>query len=206
MANHRKYASEEERKAAYREKYRERAKIWQKNSREKKKLQGGRQAVSNPCKHKLINLDCIKIDVGTLNRTYIDTAYIDMLVSVAFTDDEEQLLAFRTNVGKAFREWLLGQDMWDKKNRIIVMDYSMPVHKNYSANTKSFSVQLHVRRDEITDWNTTYESLSGLVDVLVETIKKTCVETGLPLRKWKSKENVELEDPAASVTAEPHAS
>ena len=206
MANHRKYASEEERKAVYRERYKERAKIWQKNSRERKKQEGGRKSVANPCKHKLINLDCIKIDVGTLNRTHIDTAYIDMLVSVAFTDDEQQLLAFRTNVSKAFREWLLGQDMWDKKNRIIVMDYSMPVHKNYSANTKSFSVQLHVRRDEITDWTSTYENLYGLVDVLVDTIKKTCVETGLPLRKWKSKEDVELADSLASCAAEPHTS
>lgn len=188
MANHRKYASLAEKKAVYKEKYRERARIWQKNAREKKQREGGRDSVANPCKHKVFKYnDALKVDIGTLNRTYIDTAYMDIMVSIAYTNDEHLLRKFRDNVSKVFNTWLKGQSMWDKVNRIIVMDYAILEHK-YNGQSKSFTIQLHVRRDEVTDWKSTVDNLKVLADLLVEEIKKTCVETGLPLKKWKSNE------------------
>jgi hypothetical protein len=180
MANHIKYHSEEERKVAMREYYRE--------YRKKEVTKKGRDSVANPCKHKVFKYnDALKVDIGTLNRTYIDTAYMDIMVSIAYTNDEHLLRKFKDNVSKAFNAWLKGQSMWDKVNRIIVMDYAILEHK-YNGQSKSFTIQLHVRRDEVEDWKSTVENLKVLADLLVEEIKKTCVETGLPLKKWKSNE------------------
>lgn len=185
MAGHRKYFTEEERRAANNEAA--------KRSRAKRIMKEGREAVSNPCKHKYLNLDCIKIDVGTLNRTYINTAYIDMLVTIAYTEDEPTLRKFCDNARASFNDWLRGQDMWDKRIRLMVTDYSIHEAKRYyTPKSKSISIQLHVRREEVTDWKSTLENLQGLVDTLVDTIKKTCDETGLPLRRWK--DNCENEE------------
>lgn len=182
MGRPHKYATEEERRAANNEA--------SKKCRAKKIEAGGREGVINPCKHKRFNLDCIKIDVGTLNRTYINTAYIDMLITIAYTEDEASLRKFCDNMRATFNDWLRGQDMWDKRNRLMVTEYAVrDMKRYYTPNSKSISVQLHVRRDEVTDWKSTLENLQGLVEVLVEEIKKTCAETGLTLRRWKDKES-----------------
>ena len=154
----------------------------------KKIMEGGREGVINPCKHKRFNLDTIKVDVGTLNRTYINTAYIDMLITIAYTEDEAVLRKLCDNLRASFNGWLRDQDMWDKKNRLMVTDYAVREAKRwYIPNSKSISAQMHIRRDEVTDWKSTLENLQGLVDTMVDTIKKTCAETGLTLRRWKDK-------------------
>lgn len=189
MANHIKYHTEEERKAANR--------AYFKKFREKQIREGGREGVSNPCKHKRISYDGIKVDIGTMNRTALDTAYIELMVTVSYTNDEKSLELFKTNVHKQFNVWLKGQDMWDKKNRIAIMECakSNPDHK---GKYKTLTFQYHVRRDEITPWKETADNLMVLVEVLLDEIKKTCDETGLVLMKWAPHAKKDLAAAAAA--------
>ena len=143
----------------------------------------GRDGVSNPCKHKTIKYDGIVIDIGTLDRTKIDTAYIEMKVTIDYTADEDIMDLYKENVHKAFNEWLFNQDMWDRKNRIAIMECAKANPKHHGK-YKMFTYQYHIRRDQITTWTSTVNNLMNLVEVLIDTIKKTCVETGLNLKNW----------------------
>lgn len=170
-----KYLTEEEAKAAKSRQFRE--------NYERKVANAGRENVSNPCKHKRVKYDGITIDIGTMDRTKLNTAYIDLKVTTSYTNDTDVLELFRDNVHKAFIDWLNGQTVWDRKNRIAVMDYDL-TQWNYKGKYKTLTFQYHVRRDEITDWDSTVDDLMKLVERLVEAIKKTCDDTGLELRVW----------------------
>ena len=177
MGRHRKYATIEEAKQA------QRANV--DKVHRMKLAQKGRNAVQKPCKHKRLYVDCIRIDIGTMDRTKLDTAYVEMFVTTTYTNDEEIIKMYERNIKDTFKKWLNDQDMWDRLHKICVVEYAA-IRKSYKGTAKSFTIQLHVRRDQdnITDWKDTYTDLMGLVDTMVDTIKRTCVETGLQLRKW----------------------
>lgn len=143
----------------------------------------GRGAVANPCKRKKIKSTGITTEIGTLDRTMLNTAYIEMSVGITYTDDIDKLYQFKSNCRSAFHEWLNGQDMWDKSKHISIFE-TAPINKSYKGIIKVFSIQCHVIRDieKITSWKTTAENLTSLVYRLTEEIKKTCVETGLELK------------------------
>lgn len=170
-----KYLTEEEAKEAQAKRVRE--------YHERKVANAGREGVTNPCRHKKIKYDGITIDIGTMDRTKLNTAFIDLKVTISYSNDTDVLELFRNNVHKAFVDWLYGQTVWDRKNRIAVMDYDL-THWNYKGKYKTLAYQYHVRRDEITDWESTVDDLMKLVECLVEAIKKTCDDTGLELRVW----------------------
>lgn len=183
MANHRKYFSEEERKAANR--------AYFKKFREKELKSKSREDVSNPCKHKRLSYDGIKVDIGTMNRITLDTAYIEIMATISYTSDDKALLLFQNNVHNAFNDWLKGQDMWDKKNRIAIMECAK-TNPDHDGKYKTLTFQYHVRRDEVTPWKETADNLMELVDVLLDEIKKTCDETGLVLTKWAPRAKKEV--------------
>ncbi len=170
-----KYDTEEEAKAAQTRQQRE--------YHERKVANAGREGVTNPCKHKKVKYDGITIDIGTMDRTKLNTAYIDIRVTTTYTNELSILEKFRTNVHRAFNTWLSEQTMWDRRNRIAIMEYNK-VDWNYQGKHKTIDYQYHIRRDEITNWDSTIENLMGLVTALVDEIKKTCDDTGLQLVKW----------------------
>lgn len=194
MGRRKKYATPEEAKAAQRA---------QNEAIRLKKIEAaGRDGVANPCKHKKMYVDNVRVDIGTLDRTKMDTAYIDMMVATSYTNDQEILDRFRFNSRKAFNDWLDHQSMWDKRHKIMVMEYPA-LNKSYNGASKSFTIQIHVRRDNPTlDWKPVADSLTDLVQYLVDEIKKTCVETGLELIKRNS-HNPSGFKSAANETTEP---
>jgi hypothetical protein len=178
MGRRKIYATVEEAKAAQRAKTEE--------QRLKKIEAAGRNGVAHPCKHKMMYVDKVRVDIGTLDRTKMDTAYVDMMVATTYTNDEDILDQFRHNSRKAFNTWIDNQDMWDKRHKIMVMEYPA-LNKSYKGASKSFTLQIHVRRVNPTlEWKPVVESLTNLVEYLIEEIKKTCVETGLELVKRNS--------------------
>ena len=153
--------------------------------RKKQLSEKTRKTVAHPCKHKKFYMEGIRVDIGTLDRTKIDTAYVDMMVTTSYTNDEEIINRFKVDARAAFNEWLDNQSMWDRRHKLCVLEYA-PINRSYAGQMKSFSLQFHIRRDELTDWTSTFENLMDLVNHLIDTIKKTCLTTGLTLRKWKS--------------------
>ena len=175
MGRKRKYATVEEAKAAQREQARK--------FREKKTKELGRSGVTNPCKHKRFKETGLRVDIGTMNRTKLDTAYIEIVATVTYINDQDILNKFKTEANKTFVDWLNHQDMWDRKNRIAVMDYDS-IRKYYNGTYKTLTFQFHIRRDVPTEWKETAENLTGLSDAIIGSIKKTCRETGLELIEW----------------------
>lgn len=191
MGRHKIYVTEEERrehKIKYEQEY-----------KQKKLEKIGRDNVEHPCKHKMYHQDGVRVDIGTMDRTKLDTAYVDMMVTTSYTNDEEIINKFKLETRKTFNDWLYGQDMWDRKHRICVLEYAA-IRKSYVGIQKSFTLQFHVRRDKTTTWNETVTNLMGLVDTIIDALKKTCDETGLELRSWKNRKSPDV---SASETAEP---
>ena len=191
MGRPKKYLTEEERK--------QRKKQYEQAYHQKKLEKLGRNNVEHPCKHKKYYQDGIRVDIGTLDRTKLDTAYVDMMVTTSYTNDEYIIDQLKRETRKTFNEWLYNQEMWDRKHRICVLECAA-INKSYAGTQKSFTLQFHVRRDEITPWNDTFTNLMELVNSVVDTIKKTCIETGLELRSWNSRKSSDL---AASDATEP---
>ena len=175
MGRKRLYETEEERKEA--------ALRYQRKHQEKVNAEAGRDGVNNPCKHRKLKHDGIVIDIGTLDRTRLDTAYVEMRVTISYTADEEILDMFKRNVHKAFNEWLFSQDMWDRRNRIAIMECAK-ANPTHPGKYKMLTYQYHVRRDVKTSWEETADNLEALVKALVTEVKKTCIATGLALKNW----------------------
>lgn len=156
-----------------------------KKSYERRLRERGRDAVTNPCKRRKIKSIGINSEIGTLDRTKINTAYIEMYVSVTYTDDDDKLKEFKMDCRDAFYDWLNGQDMWDRNKHIDIFE-TKPTNRNYKGKIKTFTLQCHVIRDfeKITSWKDTVDNLTPLVLSLIDTIKKTCLKTGLMLETW----------------------
>lgn len=137
------------------------------------------------CKKKFKYGDCVGVEIGTMNRVTIDTAYIEMVINIAYTTDDNSIYQFKHNCSRAVDDWLRSQDMWDKRNRIGILEWH-GTNRQYAGTAKSFTLQYHFRRDQTTTFKDTFDNLKGLTDILFDTIKKTCVETGLELTKWKT--------------------
>lgn len=174
MARPIKYQTQEERQAARNANNRR----WR-----LKKLEEQGRKISNPIKRVKIKRekDAIKIEIGTMDRTKLNTAYVEMFVGLEYNANYDLLFVIRDETTAAFKSWLYGQDMWDKHNYISLCD--MPERgRGYKAKVKIVSFQFHVHRTEITDFDDTVENLTGLADKLVESVKKTCENTGLKLQ------------------------
>ena len=193
MGRHKIYVTEEERKAH---------KLQYEQEYHQKKLEKlGRDNIEHPCKHKRYYQEGVRVDIGTLDRTQLDTAYVDMMVTTSYTNDEGIINQFKRETRKTFNDWLYNQEMWDRKHRICVLEYAA-IRKSYVGMQKSFTLQFHVRRDKITPWKDTYTNLMELVNSVIDTIKKTCLETGLELRSWNSRKSSDI---TASDATEPQA-
>ena len=197
-----KYTTEEEAKAAMKEK--------SEQARLARLEKAGRNSVSHPMKHKKFYQDGVKVDIGTLDRTRLDTAYIDMMVTTTYTNDKSILSQFKDAARETFRGWLDFQDMWDRKHYIFLMEYD-EIDRKYNGKNKTFSLQFHLRRNTTSTWNEMVENLSALVSDILDSLKKTCQKTGLELHKWKPgnpngrRKKTELPDDARPETTKENA-
>ncbi len=147
----------------------------------------GRNGVINPIRQVKLNFEhnSIKVEVGTMDRTRMDTAYIDMRIDVKYPDNEDDLDTLVSECGKSFRNWLYNQNMWDKHNYIYLSDIPEN-NRTYKAKVKVVTLEFHLHRNTISIFEHMVKNLNGLVDELVETIKNTCIATGMELRARES--------------------
>lgn len=174
MGRPKKYKTPEEIKMAKRISY------------EKALAKKDRSEVKCPCRHHKLKLEngLVSVDIGTMDRTKLDTAYVDMFFNVQYTDNKQLLKRFIACCKHAFYDWLSKQTMWDKERRIAYAEWK-GVNSRYEGVAKTFNVQMHMRRDKVTSWAETVDSLTDLVARLILALKETCVETGLALVKYK---------------------
>lgn len=162
-----------------------------------------REDCANSCKHTRINLQSIKYDVATMDRIALTTMYIECVISVLFTKDQEALRRLKIDIHDRIKAWLSGQDIWDKNNYIYVFEIP-ELNKRYSGSFRNVGFELHVKRmvrPVSYAWNV--RDLQPLVDCLTETIKKTCGEAGLILahRPSNNKKGFKMKDYVDGLTA-----
>lgn len=131
------YFTEEERKNAIR-KYRDK--------REKK------NGVVNMEKHFKIRKDGFTCTIGTLNRLMLNTCYVEGKVVVVAVDDFSIYKNLREVMLNDIKEYLESQDMWDKKNRILIVDVPESYKTSGLTKTNTISFQYNLIRNGRTDW------------------------------------------------------
>lgn len=131
-----------------------------------------------------------------MDRTNHMTIYITCVISVLFSNDVEAYRRLRDSIHSTINSWLDGQDAWSRKMKIFV--FEMPEeNKQYDGSFRNVDFELHLRRNTPgTSYTQNAESVMPLVDILTETIKKTCSETGLKLayRPSNNKTGMRLKD------------
>lgn len=200
MGRHKKQYTEEELLEKERKKYR----YTIENSIEK--------GVVNRCKHSKLNYDTIKYEIGTTDRITLRTMYLSCTVSILWEKDEALFRRMREDINNAINDWLSTQDTWDRKNKIYVFEIP-ETNGTYVGCFRNIKFELHVRRlAEPVSYKNSVEGMMPLVEVLNDTIKKSCESAGLVLAHRPStnskgmslKEYVEgLTDASPSEATEP---
>ena len=140
------------------------------------------RGVTNRHKRIKLNYDSIKYDIGTMDRFSLQTMYITCVMSILWTNDNAALRRLRDDIGRTINDWLLGdQKLWDKKLRIYV--FEMPETKSsYVGSFRNVNFDLHLKYiAEPISFKHSVDGLMPLVDVITDTIKKSCVDAGLVL-------------------------
>ena len=140
-------------------------------------------------RHQYIKEEGINIEIGTFDRHHIGVVYIDVLVTVDYSGNADLMDYFEVNLRDTFYNWLYNQKEWNTRNYIVVFD-SAESNNKYKGSAQAIRGEFHLIRpdDKITDWKPTVSSLMPLINDFIATIHGTCKDTGLSLRKWKSKE------------------
>lgn len=149
-----------------------------------------------PKKHNQLKLGAIKYDVATMDKKNNLTMYITCVISVLFSNDMPAFRKLRDSIQHAINAWLDSQTVWNRKMKIFV--FEMPEeNKQYDGSFRNVDFELHLRRNTPgTSYADNTEELMPLVDILTETIKKTCSETGLTLayRPSNAKSGMKLKE------------
>lgn len=176
MGRRKKYHTEEE--------YKEAKRMYHRTARLKEVEKENRETVPNPIKRVKMKMadGAVNLEIGTMDRTKLNTAFMEFHVSAVYTDDNTPLYKMRDNCKQAFRDWLCGQNMWDDKMYISLCDIP-EMNRSYVGIVKTITFEFHLRRKVITDFNDMIENLTGLATYLVDNMKKTCQETGLELKR-----------------------
>lgn len=138
----------------------------------------------NTSKHEKLKYEnsAIKIEIGTMDRYTLDTAYIHVWITTKYTKDTNAINTIKTNCILRLREYLSSCDIWDKRNYITLFD-NPDRRSDYHGTTKSFDAQYYLLRRSPLDWEGVVKELTKLSEMLVDTIKKTCQQTGLELKR-----------------------
>ena len=197
MARPKKYATEEERKQSRRD-------YLLMYSRKRRNISDRDDLTNKHKKTKASRGDGYTEVYETLDRIRLNTIILTITVSFKYLKGIDWK-SFEKRLHKVINDWLLTQENWDPKNKIIILDY--PEDSDYFGVVRSFDLQIYLRR--ITEpklhWKDTYPELVPLAELLETEIKNTCLETGIEITKRRSNNQKKLPDDAASETAEPDA-
>lgn len=138
-------------------------------------------------KHHTISLDNIKVHIGTMDKTRIETVFIDLVTTIDYTDSAEVVDEFEESIRETFKSWLYNQTEWNRRRYIVVLDHG-DANKRYKGYAKAIKGNFNMVRQTVTDWKSTVKDLMPLVNDLIDTVKETCCRTGVNLHKWKVKE------------------
>ena len=140
----------------------------------------------------------------TLDRIRLNTIILTITVSFKYLKGIDWK-SIEKRLHKVINDWLLTQENWDPKHKIIIFDH--PEDSDYFGVMRSFDLQIYLRR--LTEpkllWNDTYPELLPLAELLETEIKNTCLETGIEITKRRSNNQKKLPDDAASEASEPDA-
>ena len=178
MARPRKYATEEERKQSIRDYH-------LMYSRKRRNISNRDDLTNKHKKTKVNHGDGYTELYETLDRIRLNTIILTITVSFKYLKGINWK-SIEKRLHKVINDWLLTQENWDPKNKIIIFDY--PEDSDYFGVVRSFDLQIYLRR--ITEpklhWKDTYPELLPLAELLETEIKNTCLETGIEITKRRS--------------------
>ena len=178
MARPRKYATEEERKQSRRD-------YLLMYSRKRRNINDRDDLTNKHKKTKASRGDGYTEVYETLDRIRLNTIILTITVSFKYLKGIDWK-SIEKRLHKVINDWLLTQENWDPKNKIIILDY--PEDSDYFGVVRSFDLQIYLRR--ITEpklhWKDTYPELLPLAELLETEIKNTCLETGIEITKRRS--------------------
>lgn len=197
MGRPKKYATEEERKQSRRE-------YLLMYSRKRRNLNNRDNLTNKHKKTKASRGDGYTEVYETLDRIRLNTIILTITVSFKYLKGIDWK-SIEKRLHKVINDWLLTQENWDPKHKIIIFDH--PEDSDYFGVMRSFDLQIYLRR--LTEpkllWNDTYPELLPLAELLETEIKNTCLETGIEITKRRSNNQKKLPDDAASEASEPDA-
>ena len=138
-------------------------------------------------RHKRISDGSIKVDIGTFNRKDLRSIYINVLIGVGYYNEEgeEFVQQLKERCDARFKDWLNSQDMWDRKNKLVIWEH--PENSNYVSTAKSIVVQYYLTRHTVNEWKETVKGITPLVDTIIHTIKSTCDDNGINMKRREGK-------------------
>ena len=169
---YRKYKTEEERIEVKNRKARE-------YMRAKRGL-SSRDKFINKHKKVIINeKDGFKTIIETMVRILLDVVIINMQVNYKYIQDVDWS-RYRRAIGDTINAWLSAQDVWDKKNKIVIYEFP-ETNPYYQGIYRCFNFQIYLKRDDTSDdnWKRLLTTITPILEPLKEIIKNTASEDGI---------------------------
>jgi len=135
-------------------------------------------------KYKENKKDGFVITVETLNRMCLDTLIVTMLVTYKWNEDVDWD-ELRLEVKETIKQWLNGQENWDRKNYIYIWNNPESYSGTYKGKYRSFDFQLYLRRITTPheSWLFTYREVLPLIEELRETVTNVCSRQGIEITR-----------------------
>lgn len=124
--------------------------------------------------------------IGTLNRILLNTCYIEGKVTIVSTEDTSIYKRIREVMLNDVRDWLNSQDMWDRKNKILIVEIPETFAYKNSVKTNTVSFQYNLIRPGhnwvesscITAWHKLHKGIEPFVEHHYQVIKKAVEDNG----------------------------
>ena len=86
----------------------------------------------------------------------------------------------RRAIGDTINAWLSAQDVWDKKNKIVIYEFPETI-PYYQGIYRCFNFQIYLKRDDTSDdnWKRLLTTITPILEPLKEIIKNTASEDGI---------------------------
>ena len=196
MGRPRKYATEEERLAAKRDKTMQ-------YSRRRRGVYKREDAKKPGRRTRFDTGDGFVVSYETLDRIRLNTIILDIVANFKYVKDIKWK-TIEKNTHKVVNDWLPTQDNWDPRNKIFIFDYP-ETESCYSGSVRSFNIQLYLRRltEPLLNWQDTCSELEPLAELLKTEIKNTLDDEGIEMTKRRSNNQKKLPDDTGTVAAEP---
>ena len=204
--SHRKYATDEEAKAAHkaqlkawREAHRD---YYAKNKEVERKVKNAK--TSGVWGSEVYTRSGIRIKIGSVSKANPTTAFIEGCVTYKHTTDISTIRRLKNSVEALLKSKIDSQEEYDKKNRILIIEaYDSSIDeynnkRNRSGSWKHLLFELHIKKiGRSFNWVETVTFLEPIVKDIQSNIETLAEEYGLELKSTKD---------SSSVAAKPEAS